>query len=277
MRNSTGRVRQSVDWVEAAGDLAAGGVAMVRRLAEAVGTLTVVAGVAIATVPSVRESTVQMARDAFTADSTVADSEGASGAPVAERRDASVARAARLEPAEVLVAQYLARRYHVADDPVRTLVIAAREAGRQSQLDPLLILAVMGVESSMNPFAQSPVGAQGLMQVMTNIHADRFQLAPHSALEPINNIRMGSSILSDLIRRGGSLERGLKLYVGAGNLPDDGGYASRVLSEMARLKTAAAGDVTGALAGAAKTEPKTVGSASVPTPAPTSPSASASS
>jgi len=251
---------------------------MVRRLAEAVGTLTVLVGVVIVTVPSVRESTQQWVRDLFTAESTATDSEAAAGAAsvsAPDPRDDLAARAARLEPTDASVARYLARRYHVADEAVRPLVLAAREAGRDTQLDPLLILAVMAVESSMNPFAESPVGAQGLMQVMTNVHAGRFgpSADPHNALEPIANIRMGSAILGDLVRRGGSLERGLQLYVGAGNLPDDGGYALRVLSEMSRLRIAAAGDVAGALAAGLRTDPKTVGSAnsaSMPSPMPAS-------
>jgi len=247
---------------------------MVRRLAEAVGTLTVIAGVAIVTMPSVRESTLQMARDLFTSDTNVAAVDPVITSSSVDEPDEAAAGALRLEPTDVSVARYLARRYHVADGAVRPLVLAAREAGGQNRLDPLLILAVMAVESSLNPFAESPVGAQGLMQVMTNIHSSRFGLPADasSALEPIANIHMGSAILSDLIRRGGSLERGLQLYVGAGNLPDDGGYASRVLSEMARLKTAAAGDVAGALAAGAKIDTKTVGSA---TPTSTTPSAPA--
>jgi soluble lytic murein transglycosylase-like protein len=248
---------------------------MLRRLAEAVGMLTVVAGVAIALVPGVREAATQAVGGMFSSDSR-ADSLGAAvsdaeGTAATDERDLSLA------PAEVSVAQYLSRRYHVADEAVRPLVAAAREAGHETQLDPLLILAVMAVESSMNPFAESSVGAQGLMQVMTSVHADRLaqrQLGGN-ALDPGVNIRMGSAILSDLVRRGGSLERGLRLYVGAGNLPDDGGYAARVLSEMSRLKSAAGGDVAGALAAGLHADSKSVTvSAGASTPVARSPGAS---
>ena len=282
MRDCTGsRFRQSIDWVGAAADLAGNGLSMLRRLSEAVGTLTVMAGVAIATMPSVREPTVQMMRGWFGPDSytAAAGSEG-TAAPTAAPRDALAesVRWVHLESPDALVAQYLSRRYHVADEAVRPLVLAAREAGRESQLDPLLILAVMAVESSLNPFAESPVGAQGLMQVMTSVHATRFGLDgdQHNALEPVANIRVGSAILSDAIRRGGSLERGLQLYVGAGNLSDDGGYGMRVLSEMARLKMAAAGNVAAALAAGGRTEGKTVGSATPATSSISLASASAS-
>lgn len=153
-------------------------------------------------------------------------------------------------PQQRHVTQYLARRYRVADEAVRRLVVAAYEVGQERQLDPLLILAVMAIESSMNPFAESAMGAQGLMQVMTRVHADKFQPhgGDHAALDPIANIKVGSAILQDLVRRGGSVERGLQLYVGAGNLEDDGGYAARVLGERARIAMAASGKVDAALA-----------------------------
>ncbi len=273
MQNSRGsRVRLGMDWVDAAADLAGNGVAMLRRLSEAVGSLTVVALVAIVTMPSVRESTVQAARDWFASDSSVASDSDADAAPSPSAHDGLTVsvRRVNLNPSEASVAQYLSRRYHVADGAVRPLVLAARDAGRESGLDPLLILAVMAVESSLNPFAESRVGAQGYMQVMTSVHSSRFGLGddPLNALEPVANIRMGSAILSDTIRRGGSLERGLQLYVGAGNLADDGGYAARVLSEMSRLRMAASGNVAAALAAGLRADGKTLGSATVaPSPA----------
>jgi len=284
MHSSRGsRIRQGIDWVEAATDLAGNGLAMLRRLSEAVGTLTVVAGMAIVTMPSVRESTVQAARGWFASDSSAQTQSQDDSASAATPREGAPAPArwVRLDPTEASVAQYLSRGYHVADSAVRPLVRAARDAGRELQLDPLLILSVMAVESSMNPFAESPVGAVGLMQVMASVHSSRFGLDgdPVSALEPVANIRMGSAILSDAIRRGGSLERGLQLYVGAGNLADDGGYAARVLSEMGRLKLAAAGNVGAALSAGMRSDVRTVGSAApaVPPPTETPPSTTASS
>jgi soluble lytic murein transglycosylase-like protein len=158
----------------------------------------------------------------------------------------------QVNPAQKHVVQYLARRYRVADGALRPVVAAAYESGRELGLDPLLILAVTAIESSMNPFAESVVGAQGLMQVMTRVHADKFEAhgGEDAALDPIANIKVGSAILSELIRRGGSVERGLQLYVGAGNMVDDGGYGVRVLAEHGRLRLAASGKVDLALANA---------------------------
>ena len=169
-----------------------------------------------------------------------------------EPSQAPVAKPSATDPRQKFVVQYLARRYRVADEAARMLVANAFEIGHDKKLDPLLILSVVAIESGLNPVAQSAMGAQGLMQVMTRIHAERF--AEHggdlAALDPIANMKVGSAILHELISRGGSLERGLQLYVGAGNAPDDGGYGAKVLGERARLQIAATGKVDAAIAAA---------------------------
>lgn len=140
-------------------------------------------------------------------------------------------------------ALFLARKYRLAPDGIAAIVREAYDAGRQLRVDPLLILAVMSVESAMNPFAQSHVGAQGLMQVMTSVHSERFDAfgGPHAALDPLVNVRVGAGILKELIDRYGSVEAGLKAYVGAASMTSDSGYGLRVLSERARLESAVKG------------------------------------
>ena len=179
-------------------------------------------------------------------------------------------RSGSAEPAQEHVTRYLSRRYRVAENAVRQIVGQAFVTGRSLDLDPLLILAVTAVESSLNPFAQSPVGAEGLMQVMTRVHSDKFAMhgGDHAALDPIANLTVGSEILRDLIRRGGSVERGLQLYVGAGNLPDDGGYAARVLGEMGRIRLAAAGAVREALTASRRADASAAQGVATPAGAP---------
>jgi soluble lytic murein transglycosylase-like protein len=115
--------------------------------------------------------------------------------------------------------------------------------GPRTKLAPTLILAVMAVESGFNPFAQSPVGAQGLMQVMTQVHSDKYQGfgGKLAAFDPVSNLRVGVKVLQECIARAGSLEAGLRFYVGAANIEDDGGYADKVMAEHARLQQVAAG------------------------------------
>jgi Transglycosylase SLT domain len=148
-----------------------------------------------------------------------------------------------LDKQQVAVATWIARRYKVAVEPVSRLVQEAWTVGQRAKLDPTLILAIMAIESGFNPFAQSPVGAQGLMQVMTRVHDDKYESfgGTHAAFDPVTNLRVGVQVLKECIARAGSLEGGLKFYVGAANLADDGGYAGKVLAEQAHLRSVASG------------------------------------
>jgi hypothetical protein len=144
---------------------------------------------------------------------------------------------------QAAIAYWLSKKYRVAPEPLSALVAEAYEIGGRSKLDPTLILAVMAVESGFNPFAQSPVGAQGLMQVMTGVHSDKYEIfgGKLAAFDPVTNLRVGVKVLEECIQRAGSLQGGLKFYVGAAQLPDDGGYAEKVMAEHARLRDVAAG------------------------------------
>lgn len=162
----------------------------------------------------------------------------------------AIARATAYDPKDLTrqqaaVAIWLSRRYRVAPEPVSRLVKEAWTVGARAGLDPTLILAIMAIESSFNPFAQSPVGAQGLMQVMTQIHDDKYEPfgGNHAAFDPVTNLRVGVQVLKECIARAGSIEAGLRYYVGAANLATDGGYAGKVLAEQEHLRQIAAGKV----------------------------------
>ncbi len=160
----------------------------------------------------------------------------------------AIARATASDPKELTrqqaaVAQWLARRYKVAPEPISRLVTEAWQVGARVGLEPTLILAIMAVESSFNPFAQSSVGAQGLMQVMTRIHDDKYEAfgGNFAAFDPVTNLRVGVQVLRECIARAGSVEAGLRFYVGAANLDHDGGYAAKVLAEQSHLQAVASG------------------------------------
>ena len=172
--------------------------------------------------------------------------EAAAGPLVEEEADVieltAVERATAANPKELptrqaAVAYWLSKKYGVAPEPLSVLVAQAFEIGQKAKLDPTLILAIMAIESGFNPFAQSPVGAQGLMQVMTKIHSDKYENfgGGFAAFDPVTNLRVGVKVLQECITRAGSIEGGLKHYVGAANMADDGGYASKVMAEHARL------------------------------------------
>lgn len=158
-----------------------------------------------------------------------------------ERATAADPRSLPFEQARVT--QWIARKYRVAPEPIAALVAEAYAVGKTSRLDPNLILAIIAIESSFNPFAQSPVGAQGLMQVMTQTHADKYEHfgGSYAAFDPRSNLRVGVKVLQECIARAGSLLGGLKYYVGAANLESDGGYADKVMAEYGRMYQVAKG------------------------------------
>ena len=167
----------------------------------------------------------------------------ARAADAVETANADDKAASRPTRQQKYVTDWLSRRYRVAGDAANMLVSTAYSTAHEIKLDPLLILAVMAIESGLNPFAESPMGAQGLMQVMSKVHSDKFEEVGGSqaALNPVANIRVGAQILKDYVTRKGSVEAGLKSYVGAGAIEDDSGYGSKVLTEYKRLKQVASG------------------------------------
>ncbi|WWT73703.1 lytic transglycosylase domain-containing protein [Lautropia mirabilis] len=156
----------------------------------------------------------------------------------------------RLTRAERGVVQHIARKYRVNASSVEQYMGYARQSGKTYNVDPYLIMAVMATESSFNPRAQSRVGAQGLMQVHTRMHKKRFKPygSTDTVWEPKVNIRVGSSILSDYLKRyGGSERRALKAYVGAARMSHDGGYGNKVLrrrDEFVSVSVAASNNAT---------------------------------
>ena len=165
---------------------------------------------------------------------------GFSPAPDASER-ATASNPKGLPRDQASVAYWLSKKYHVAPEPLAALVAEAYDLGARIKLDPTLILAVMAVESNFNPFAQSPVGAQGLMQVITRVHTAKYDNfgGRLAAFDPVTNLRVGVKVLQECIARAGSLEGGLRYYVGAGNQSEDGGYVAKVLAEQTRLRQVA--------------------------------------
>src|ERR1700681_1021821 len=75
------------------------------------------------------------------------------------------------------LARVVGSEYRISHDITREFVGTAFREAKRNRLDPLLIVAVMAVESGFNPAAQSDGGAIGLMQVIPRYHPDKFSAA----------------------------------------------------------------------------------------------------
>ncbi len=95
-------------------------------------------------------------------------------------------------------------------EPERAYDSLIAEAAHAFSLDQELIRAVMQAESSLNPSAVSPVGAQGLMQLMPALSASMGITDP---FDPRQNIMGGARYLRELLdRHRGNVELALASY-----------------------------------------------------------------
>lgn len=141
-----------------------------------------------------------------------------------------------------VLASHLARHYRVDGVLAEEAVEAAYSAAEANGLDPLLVLAVIGVESSFDRAARSRRGALGLMQVIPRFHLATLDEHGGEALllEPEVNVAVGARILAEYVARHGGLRAGLQHYNGAG-WDGEARYAQRVLAEHRRLNAVVAG------------------------------------
>lgn len=179
-------------------------------------------------------------------DLAVLSEEPAASVPGVYREVAAVVPAAAEAPVAAVLSprmqgalDYVKRRYKVSSEALVPVFEVAQLIGNEMRIDPLLIVAIIGIESGFNPFAESAMGARGLMQVIPRFHRDKVPqgAGDGSLLDPLINIRVGVKVLEEAIRRGGSLVAGLQQY--AGSTEPEGIYASKVLAEKERLEQAA--------------------------------------
>lgn len=149
--------------------------------------------------------------------------------------------ATKLSPDLQRVKTYIAKRYQVSAVAVEPLLASAQQTGRSVGVDPLLLVAVMAIESRFNPFAESPMGAQGLMQVIPKWHPDKVDVKTDKGamFDPDTNIRVGALVLKEYIQSTGSVERALQQYNGSSDPTTP--YANKVMAVKAQLSQAARG------------------------------------
>lgn len=148
-----------------------------------------------------------------------------------------------LSPEMARVRDWIAGRYRVSATGIEPALAAAEEAGARIGIDPLLIVAIMAVESSFNPRAVSNMGAQGLMQVIPKYHQDKIgsRRGRNALFDPEFNVHVGTQVLHEGMRRYGSLQRALQYYNGSLTDPQ-ARYTRKVLAFKKRLLTVAAAD-----------------------------------
>ena len=135
------------------------------------------------------------------------------------------------------VAKWISRKYKVSNEAVRDIVEISFSAGSDFEVDPYVIIAVIAIESSFNPLAESSAGALGLMQVMPLIHRKKFEKYGgfDKSLDVKVNVYVGTEILKNFYLRYGNYQRALLAYVGVSQ-DSNSSYPKKVLRLRDRLK-----------------------------------------
>ena len=146
--------------------------------------------------------------------------------------------AAPLSPRLQGALDYVKSRYKVSREAVHPLFEAVQRISIEHGIDPLLILALIGIESGFNPEAKSRTGGYGLMQIIPRYHMSKIPdgRGANGLMDPAINIKVGTQILDEAIRRAGSMVAGLQSYNGSKKKQK---FAARVLAEKARMEKAA--------------------------------------
>lgn len=132
-----------------------------------------------------------------------------------------------------VTARLAALNPHLTPGQLDRIEAAVHRYSAKYGLDPVLVAAVIEVESSGKPWARSPKGALGLMQVMPYMIRPMGMAGNASTIEA--NVEAGCAILASNIRRLGE-EDGISAYFWGGNIRGDG-YLRRVQTARERLRT----------------------------------------
>lgn len=128
----------------------------------------------------------------------------------------------------------------------RMLWPIVRRLSQESGIDPTLVMAMVAVESRFRPWAVSPAGAMGLMQITPTTALHLGLEAPHRALDPVANLKAGIKYIVRLQKRfDGDLRMALAAYNAGptavsryGGVPpieETRNYVDRVIKEQQRF------------------------------------------
>ena len=133
---------------------------------------------------------------------------------------------------------YVTRRYRVSPEALVPVFEVAQLIGKERRIDPLLIVAIIGIESGFKSDAKSAGGGHGLMQIIPRYHLNKIPdgLGVKGLMDPAVNVKVGTIILDDAISRAGNPVGGLQSYNGSKKKKL---FANRVLAEKSRMELAA--------------------------------------
>ncbi|RKP44577.1 lytic transglycosylase domain-containing protein [Trinickia fusca] len=131
------------------------------------------------------------------------------------------------------IAKTLNVQFHIGMRESLKIANAVLNAAQRDMVSPILLLAVIAVESNFDRHAVNPSGASGLMQIMASAHRDRVARVT-DLTDADTNVSIGSAILREYLQAAnGDMHDALLRYSGGAK-----GYPLRVADRMRRIGAA---------------------------------------
>lgn len=140
------------------------------------------------------------------------------------------------------LANYISDQYEVPLENAEKIVYSVFVEANKKNLEPILVLSMIGVESTFKQYTKSSAGAVGYMQVMPKVHRVKIGELRKSNTDvwaAKGNIMVGTQILREYIDlAGGNLRKALQMYNGSAR-DISYKYSKKIMSKMNMFHTVA--------------------------------------
>lgn len=136
---------------------------------------------------------------------------------------------------------HISSQYSVKPKLSEEIVYRTYLEAKQRKIEPLLLLSIIGVESTFQPKAKSWAGAIGLTQVIPKYHLEKIdKLPPQESIWSINgNIQVGADVIHEYLGRSkGNTVLALQMYNGSTH-DRTRKYSNKVLNKLNKFKRVA--------------------------------------
>jgi soluble lytic murein transglycosylase-like protein len=141
-----------------------------------------------------------------------------------------------------VLSKHISTKYKLNFQHAEHIVKTTFTEAEKHEIEPVLMLSIIGIESTFKLKALSPVGAVGLAQIMPQFHINKINMLKKENLDIYSiqgNIRVGIQILKEYIDlANGNVQEALQRYNGSYS-DKNKSYSKKVFSKMKNLKSVA--------------------------------------
>lgn len=130
------------------------------------------------------------------------------------------------------LSEYISENYDLPLRESENIVYSVYLESNKKDLEPLLVLSIISIESTFRKKARSHVGAVGLTQVMEKVHKKRILHNKVDIWSISGNIKIGTDILHEYLGLAkGNMKRALQMYNGSSK-DKSYKYSNKVLKKL---------------------------------------------